>query len=512
MGTTTQHRYEAALAGQWRALRSTTGRQRRALGSSWAGFFVDMVDIYLPVIALAPAIAYFQPETLAAGQASTLFFVTFAATLLGRPVGALIFGHLADTIGRRRVTLASIAGFSVCTILIGLLPGHAIWGLAAPAALIGLRFLDGIFLGGEYTAATPLAFEHCPPRARGLFGGLLMSAYAAAYAAVSALVLVLLLLLPAGAYQTWGWRVPFLAGGLAGLVFLVWRTRVPESLLWQASAASRQGSDACGDAGTAGAHPRASARQAPVQVLLSGASRRDFVQVLVLMVGLWLVATSVVSVLPQRLLAHLGQSPVWVTTVLLAAQPVVIGGFVAAGMTSQKVGRRRALALGATVSGTAGFTCYVLTLTLPVAGWLLAVLVVATEAITLAVWGVVTSYVNERFATSVRATGFGMAYSLALVPASFYAFYLTWLTWLMPERLTQLVLLGVGSLMALGGAWWGPETRDADLATVGAGQAIGAPADAASTGVTSATPLRQHQRRLRDSADRGNPPRGGPGA
>lgn len=482
-------RYEVAWAGQWQALRRTTGRQRRALSSSWVGFFVDMVDIYLPVIALAPAIAYFQPETLAASQAGTLFFVTFAATLLGRPVGALIFGHLADTIGRRRVTLASIAGFSVCTILIGLLPGHATWGLAAPAALIGLRFLDGIFLGGEYTAATPLAFEHCPPRARGLFGGLLMSAYAAAYAAVSALVLVLLLLLPAGAYQAWGWRVPFLAGGLAGLVFLVWRTRVPESPLWQASAAARQGSEG----GDAGGDPRSSARQAPVQVLLSGASRRDFVQVLVLMVGLWLVATSVVSVLPQRLLAHLGQSPVWVTTVLLAAQPVVIGGFVAAGMTSQKVGRRRALALGATVSGTAGFTCYVLTLTLPVAGWLLAVLVVATEVTTLAVWGIVTSYVNERFATSVRATGFGMAYSLALVPASFYAFYLTWLTRLMPERLTQLVLLGVGSLMALGGAWWGPETRDVDLASVGASPAIDAPADVTSSGVARATPSRQDQ-------------------
>ncbi len=452
-----------AWAGQWRALRRTTGRQRRALGSSWVGFFVDMVDIYLPVIALAPAIEYFQPQTLAAGQAGTLFFVTFAATLLGRPVGALIFGHLADTIGRRRVTLASIAGFSVCTILIGLLPGHATWGLAAPAALIGLRFLDGIFLGGEYTAATPLAFEHCPPGARGLFGGLLMSAYAAAYAAVSALVLVLLLLLPAGAYQAWGWRVPFLAGGLAGLVFLLWRTRVPESPLWQASAAARQGSEGRGDAG---GYPPGSARQVPVQVLLRGASRHDFVQVLVLMVGLWLVATSVVSVLPQRLLAHLGQSPVWVTTVLLAAQPVVIGGFIAAGMTSQKVGRRRALALGATVSGTAGFTCYVLTLTLPAAGWPLAILVVATEVTTLAVWGVVTSYVNERFATNVRATGFGMAYSLALVPASFYAFYLTGLTRLMPERLTQLVLLGVGSLMALGGAWWGPETRDVDLETL----------------------------------------------
>ncbi|WP_344304805.1 MFS transporter [Nocardioides bigeumensis] len=490
MGTTTQARHEVAWAGQWRALRRTTGRQRRALGSSWVGFFVDMVDIYLPVIALAPAIAYFQPETLGAGEAGTLFFVTFAATLLGRPVGALVFGHLADTLGRRRVTIASIAGFSVCTILIGLLPGHADWGLAAPAALIGLRFLDGVFLGGEYTAATPLAFEHCPPRARGLFGGLLMSAYAAAYAAVSALVLVLLLLLPAGAYQAWGWRVPFLAGGLAGLVFLLWRTRVPESPLWQAAVASRQGYEGCGDAG---GDPQASPRQAPVQVLLSGASRRDFVQVLVLMVGLWLVATSVVSVLPQRLLAHVGQSPVWVTTVLLAAQPVVIGGFVAAGMTSQKVGRRRALALGATVSGTAGLACYVLALTLPVAGWLLAVLVVATEVTTLAVWGVVTSYLNERFATNVRATGFGMAYSLALVPASFYAFYLTGLTRLMPERLTQLVLLGVGSLMALAGAGWGPETRDVDLARAGSPLAIDAPADVTSSDVAPGAPLRQDQ-------------------
>ncbi len=72
-------------------------------------------------------------------------------------------------------------------------------------------------------------------------------------------------------------------------------------------------------------------------------------------------------------------------------------------MTSQKVGRRRALALGATVSGTACFTCYVLTLTLPVAGWPLAILGVATEVTTLAVWGLVTSYINEQFATKVRA-------------------------------------------------------------------------------------------------------------
>jgi MFS family permease len=406
-----------------------------------------MVDIYLPVIALAPAIAYFQPATLTSAQAGTLFFVTFAATLLGRPIGALLFGHLADTLGRRRVTLVSIAGFSVCTLLIGLLPGHATWGLAAPTALVALRFVDGIFLGGEYTAATPLAFEHCPPQARGLYGGLLMGAYAAAYAVVSALVLALLLLLPAGAYEQWGWRIPFLAGGLAGFVFLSWRARVPESPLWRPRAARAAGG--------------------PARTLLRGSARRDFVQVLAMMAGLWLAGSSVVSVLPQRLLAHLGQSPVWVTAVLLVAQPFVIGGFVVTGMLGQRIGRRPALVAAAGLPTVMAVPLYAVTMTAPVSGWSLALLVIATEVTTLAVWGAVTSYVNERFATAVRATGFGVAYSLALVPASFYAFYLAGLAHMMPEGLTQLVLLGLGSLLGAVGAWCGPETRDVDLATVG---------------------------------------------
>jgi MFS family permease len=371
----------------------------------------------------------------------------------------MVFGHLADTMGRRRVTLVSIAGFSVCTLLIGLLPGHATWGLLAPATLVGLRFVDGIFLGGEYTAATPLAFEHCPPRARGLFGGLLMGAYAAAYAVVSALVLALLVLLPPGAYEQWGWRIPFVVGGLAGFVFLAWRARVPESPLWQADAGSTSAT--------------------PARRLLRGPARRDFAQVLVMMSGLWLAGSSVVSVLPQRLLAHLDQSPAWVTAVLLVAQPFVICGFVATGMLGQRIGRRPVLVGAAGLAAVGAVTSYAVMMTAPVSVWSLALLVVATEVMTLAVWGAVTSYVNERFVTAVRATGFGVAYSLALVPASFYAFYLTGLAHVMPEPLTQLVLLSVGGVLGAVGAWWGPETRDVDLLTVGTHEPGKVPVEAA---------------------------------
>src|SRR5271167_2535737 len=96
---------------------------QRALGAAFIGFFVDMFDVYLPVVALGPAMSYFQPATLSPTLKSTLFYVVFALSLVGRPVGATLFGHYGDKLGRRRVTVVSLAGFALVTLLIGLLPG-----------------------------------------------------------------------------------------------------------------------------------------------------------------------------------------------------------------------------------------------------------------------------------------------------------------------------------------------------------------------------------------------------
>ena len=152
---------------QLAALRTSSPRQRRAMISGWAGYWVDMVDVYLPLVALAPAIAYFQPSSMSADLASVLFIGTFAATMLGRPLGAILFGHWADRVGRRRLTLLSIAGFSSCTLAIGLLPGYAAWGVTAPVLLLALRFINGVSLA----ASTQLARRSRSSTARRVRGG-----------------------------------------------------------------------------------------------------------------------------------------------------------------------------------------------------------------------------------------------------------------------------------------------------------------------------------------------------
>src|SRR6266571_3174890 len=211
---------------------------RRAVQAACFGFFVDMFDVYLPIAVLAPALSYFIPAGLSGTTQATIFYVVFAVTLIGRPLGAAIFGHFGDQMGRRQTTLISVAGFGIVTLVIATLPGYNAWGNAAVAALIVLRLLDGIFIGGEYTAANPLAMEYSPKEKRGLYGSLIHVGYPAALLCASLLTALMLTVAPGGdaasPYAIWGWRVPFLIGALlSGALFLYYYWLVPESELWR---------------------------------------------------------------------------------------------------------------------------------------------------------------------------------------------------------------------------------------------------------------------------------------
>src|SRR3981081_2740411 len=81
-----------------------TPEAKKTIWGAFLGFFVDMYDVYLPIIALTPALIYFQPKGLPAAMATTVFYVVFAVTLIGRPMGSFIFGHLGDKAGRRKTT------------------------------------------------------------------------------------------------------------------------------------------------------------------------------------------------------------------------------------------------------------------------------------------------------------------------------------------------------------------------------------------------------------------------
>jgi MFS family permease len=431
-------------------------RRRRAIQGAFFSEFIDMFDIYLPVVVLAPALGYFQPQHLPRATAAILASLVFVTTLLGRPIGALLFGLIADRTGRRRASIYSVSGFGLVTLLIALLPGFERIGSASYGLLVLLRFIDGIFLGGGYTGAMPLALEYSRKAQRGLVGGFIMAAFCAAYLSINLVAMLMLALFPlAGlhsAYVQWGWRIPFVIGAaLALLLALYYARRVAESELWQSGGSSGASS--------------ALRLPGPLWQLLHGDGARRLVQVLLLMTGFWLTQNLITLFLPTGLLRdtlHLGAYAV--TSTLMVTYLALFFSYIAAGLLAQRIGRRRFFVLLGPLIATVGAALlYALSGArgLPLAAIL--ALVCLLSVLVTAPWGVLVTYVNERFATDMRATGFGVAYSFSLIVPSFYAFYLQWLGRLLPVRFTAVTLLCLGGLMGMLGAWLGPETRDVDL-------------------------------------------------
>jgi MFS family permease len=209
-------------------------KRRRAISGAVFSEFIDMFDIYLPTVVLSPVLFYFQPARLDPGEQAIFASLVFITTLLGRPIGALAFGVVADRLGRRMASITSVAGFGIITFLIALIPGYQQIGIASYWLLVILRFLDGICLGGGYTGAHPLAIEYSKKEQRGFTGGLILSAFPAAYIAITLVAMLMFAIFPLegvdSAYAQWGWRIPFVIGALlAGLLVLYYVFMVSES-------------------------------------------------------------------------------------------------------------------------------------------------------------------------------------------------------------------------------------------------------------------------------------------
>ncbi len=425
---------------------------KRAVRGAWMGFFVDMFDIYLPIIVLAPAIAYFIAPELSPATTAIVGGTIFAATLIGRPIGAAIFGHIGDTVGRKRATILALIGSGVATFLMALLPGYAFLGTLIIVIFVLLRFINGIFVGGVYTSANPLAMEYSPKEKRGFYGSLIMTGYPLAYAAISLITLVLLQFIPAGGldspYVQWGWRIPFLISTV--MIFslvLYFVYSVAESQLFEA------------------AHESEEESKTPIVELFKGENLRSFLQVFVLMGGFWLTLYVPSAMMPGLLTSELGLSGTSLTITLTIAFLALAGGYMAAGAISQRTGRRPFLIVSSIVMAIVGtFLFYLIVATTPQNLFTVILLVTAVVLVVTWVWGLATVYIIERFQIGVRASGFGLGYSLAVIPPAFYAYYQAGLANFMPFKYTPLPLLIIGSMLILIGALWGPETKDVDFA------------------------------------------------
>lgn len=216
---------------------SDTERQRRALWASFIGTGIEFYDFY--VYATAASLVFgqlFFPPT-DPGLAQLAAFATLAVAFFARPVGAAVFGHYGDRIGRKATLVASLLTMGLSTTLVGLLPTYQMAGWIAPVALCLLRFGQGFGLGGEWGGAALLAVENAPPGWRARFGSAPQMGAPAGFIAANGLFLLLGLWLTPEQFLAWGWRLPFLLSAALVAVGLWIRLKLGETPEFKAALA-----------------------------------------------------------------------------------------------------------------------------------------------------------------------------------------------------------------------------------------------------------------------------------
>ena len=154
----------------------------------------------------------------------------FSLSFLVRPLGGVFFGYLGDHFGRKKALITTISLMSVSTFLLGLLPGYAAIGIGAPILLILCRIAQGIAVSGEMTTAMSYLVEHAHPKHRGFVGSLAMCSGVGGTALGSAFAAIITAVVTNDQLLAWGWRLPFLFGGIVGLIGLFLRLRTDETL------------------------------------------------------------------------------------------------------------------------------------------------------------------------------------------------------------------------------------------------------------------------------------------
>ena len=181
---------------------------RKVVLSSYLGTTLEYYDflVYGTASSLVFAQVFFSGEDRALALISG--FGVFAAGYVARPVGAIVFGHFGDKVGRKKMLVLTMLIMGLASTCIGLLPSYASVGIAAPAVLVLLRLAQGVAVGGEWGGATLMAIEHSQSKHRGLLTSL-VNAGGPSGAVLATLVMGIVSAATGDNFITWGWRIPF---------------------------------------------------------------------------------------------------------------------------------------------------------------------------------------------------------------------------------------------------------------------------------------------------------------
>lgn len=180
----------------------------KIIGASAVGTLIEWYDFYIfGSLAVLIGRKLFPPDAGASALINTL--AIFAAGFLVRPFGALVFGRIGDLVGRKYTFLLTLVLMGASTFLIGLIPGFETWGYAAPLAVLVLRLIQGLALGGEYGGAATYVAEHAPPDKRGFYTSWIQTTATLGLFLSLGVIIWTRWALGTEAFNDWGWRIPF---------------------------------------------------------------------------------------------------------------------------------------------------------------------------------------------------------------------------------------------------------------------------------------------------------------
>jgi MFS family permease len=365
---------------------------KRAIVAGTAGSAIAFYDFVLSAnaaILIFPRVFFPHSDPLAG---TLISFSTYSAGFISRPVGAAVFGHFGDRLGRKSTLVATLVTMGLVSIGIGLLPGYAQIGIWGGILLTGLRLLQGFAIGGEWGGTILLPIEWGPPERRGFIGSWPHLGFPSGLLTSNAALIICGAVLGPAAFAAWGWRIPFLFGGVLILFGFYVRLGVLET-----------------PAFTHMLEERRIVRQPVVEVF-----RRNWREVLLgalalqpVLVCFYLWATFALSYGTRTL--KLSQDFMLITT--LSAAGVALMCVIAFGALSDRIGYKRTYATGLVAYALLAFPYY----------WLFdtrqpALVIVASVAamVTFALlYGPLAAFVSSLYSGQVRYTGASLSYHLA---------------------------------------------------------------------------------------------------
>ena len=345
--------------------------QWNAVFAGFLGWTLDAFDFFVVVFMVDKLATHFQVQKSAIVWTITL-------TLAMRPVGAVLFGLLADRYGRRVPLMANVIFYSVVELLCGFAPDFAVFVL--------LRGLYGVGMGGEWGVGASLAMESAPRRWRGIFSGVLQSGYSLGYllAAVAARFV-----LPA-----WGWRAMFWVGGAPALLALYIRAKVPESAAWRQVA---------------------SATDHSVRLILRTISNnwKSFGYLVLLMTLMTFLSHGTQDLYPDFLKSERGIALATVSYVAILYNVGAVLGAILFGYLSERIGRRHSMIAALTLS--------LVVIPLWAFGGSLAILALGAFLMQVGVqgaWGIIPAHLTELSPDASRSLLPGLTYQLGILIAA----------------------------------------------------------------------------------------------